>query len=113
MRLSLKYNFFIILLMVSWPVLGQEEEEDFRPYFDIMIASGYYTFLDTDIFSDDNKAERIKVDLGDSSGNLIAIDGLLTEGDRVAVRGAENLREGAEVKIMLSQHDTPPGNHEG
>jgi RND family efflux transporter MFP subunit len=51
---------------------------------------------------DDNKAERIKVDLGDSSGELIAVDGSLTEGDRVAVRGAENLSEGAEVRVMIS-----------
>jgi hypothetical protein len=30
------------------------------------------------------------------------VSGLLAEGDRVAVRGAENLSEGAEVKIIVS-----------
>jgi RND family efflux transporter MFP subunit len=51
----------------------------------------------------ENKAERIEVTLGDSSGELIGVAGALQEGDRVAVRGAENLREGADVKIMMSQ----------
>jgi hypothetical protein len=42
------------------------------------------------------------VDTGDSSGDLIGVTGLLAEGDRVAVRGGENLSEGAEVKIIVS-----------
>jgi len=52
--------------------------------------------------NEDNIAERIEVELGDSSGELIAVRGPLHEGDRVAVRGAENLREGSSVKIMMS-----------
>ncbi len=50
----------------------------------------------------ENKAERIEVSLGDSAGELIGVSGTLQAGDRVAVRGAENLRDGAEVKIMMS-----------
>ncbi len=51
----------------------------------------------------DNVAERIQVEVGDSSGEIIAVRGSLHEGDRVAIRGAENLREGSAVKIMVSQ----------
>jgi RND family efflux transporter MFP subunit len=54
----------------------------------------------------DNVAERIAVELGDSSGELIAVTGPLHEGDRVAIRGAENLREGSPVKILVSQQIT-------
>jgi len=52
--------------------------------------------------NDDNVAERIAVELGDSSGEVIAVTGPLHEGDRVAIRGAENLKEGTKVKIMVS-----------
>ena len=51
----------------------------------------------------DNKAEQIKVEIGDSSGELVAVHGDLVEGDRVAIRGAENLSEGAEVRILVSE----------
>ena len=53
--------------------------------------------------SQENVAERIAVQIGDSAGDLVAVTGPINAGDRVAVRGAENLQEGAEVKIMLSQ----------
>mgnify|MGYP001815895597 CR=1 FL=1 len=62
---------------------------------------------------DDNKAERIQVSLGDSSGELIGVDGPLGKGDRVAVRGAENLRDGDKVKVMLSQAKQGVGSQEG
>ena len=51
----------------------------------------------------ENKAERIKVDIGDAAGELVAINGDLTEGDRVAIRGAESLSEGADVRILVSE----------
>lgn len=53
----------------------------------------------------DNKAERVEVAVGDSSGDLISVEGALFEGDRVAIRGAENLQDGAEVKILVSQNE--------
>ena len=52
--------------------------------------------------SPDNKAEQVKVEIGDSAGNLVAVTGDLAEGDRVAIRGAENLSEGADVRILVS-----------
>ena len=50
----------------------------------------------------ENKAEQIQVEIGDSAGDLVAISGQLVEGDRVAIRGAENLAEGTAVKILVS-----------
>ena len=64
----------------------------------ILRQEGSYVFR----INEENKAERVSVDIGDSSGDLIGVTGLLAEGDRVAVRGAENLSEGAEVKIIVS-----------
>ena len=34
------------------------------------------------------------MDIGDSSGDYVAVTGSLNEGDRVAIRGAENLSDG-------------------
>lgn len=65
----------------------------------VLRQDGSYVFR----INDENKAERIAVDIGESAGDWIAVSGLLNAGDRVAVRGAENLREGAEVRIMVSQ----------
>lgn len=65
----------------------------------VLRANGSFVFR----IDSENKARQIRVELGDSSGDLISVSGDLTEGDRVAIRGAENLRDGAEVKIMMSQ----------
>ncbi len=67
----------------------------------VLRQDGSYVFR----INEENKAERIAVDIGDSAGDMIAVSGMLNAGDRVAVRGAENLREGAEVKILMSQSD--------
>jgi RND family efflux transporter MFP subunit len=50
----------------------------------------------------ENKAEQVQVEIGDSAGELVAVSGNLAEGDRVAIRGAENLAEGSDVKILVS-----------
>ena len=55
--------------------------------------------------SDQDVAEQIAVEIGDSQGELVAVTGALAPGDRVAVRGAENLRDGAAIKVMLSSSD--------
>lgn len=67
----------------------------------VLRQNGSYVFR----INEENKAERIQISIGDSAGDLIGVSGGLKVGDRVAVRGAENLREGAEVKIMVSQSD--------
>ena len=51
----------------------------------------------------ENKAEQVKVEIGDSAGELVAVRGELAAGDRVAIRGAENLSEGADVRILVSE----------
>lgn len=50
--------------------------------------------------AEDGTAERIEVLPGIGSGDLIAITGLLSAGDRVVVRGAERLRPGQPVNII-------------
>lgn len=65
----------------------------------VLRANGSFVFR----INDDNIANQVRVELGDSVGDLISVTGELAEGDRVAIRGAENLRDGSEVKIMLSQ----------
>ena len=52
--------------------------------------------------NEENKAEQVAVDLGDSAGDMIAVSGSLREGDRVAIRGAENLRDGMDTRILVS-----------
>ena len=53
--------------------------------------------------SEENIAEQVAVEIGDTAGEVVAVTGSLQPGDRVAIRGAENLSEGASVKIMLSR----------
>ena len=53
--------------------------------------------------NEDNNAEQVTVDIGDSEGTLIAVSGSLNEGDRVAIRGAENLRDGSNVRVLSKQ----------
>ncbi len=43
------------------------------------------------------------MDIGDREGELIAVAGSIQEGDRVAIRGAENLSNGAEVRIVMPE----------
>ena len=56
---------------------------------------------------------RRKVNLSVPSGELIAVTGLLEDGDNVAVRGAENLTEGASVKVMMSMSPTTAVKSDG
>ena len=47
----------------------------------------------------DDKAERIEVTLGSARGQWIEVSGALNAGDRVAISGAERLREGQQVSV--------------
>lgn len=75
----------------------------------VLRNDGAYVFR----VNEQNVAERIAVELGDSSGDLIAVRGSLHEGDRVAIRGAENLQEGSSVKIMISSTGNPDTYSDG
>lgn len=48
----------------------------------------------------DNKSHKVDVVTGMAQGSLIQITGLLSEGDKVIVRGNERLRDQQEVKII-------------
>lgn len=67
----------------------------------VLRADGSYVFR----INAENKAEKVRVQLGDEAGEFISVTGDLTEGERVAIRGAENLTDGAEVRIMVSLSD--------
>lgn len=64
----------------------------------VLRAAGAFVFR----IRDDLTAEKVEVQLGDSAGGLIAISGELREGDRVAIRGGETLRDGVTVRLTES-----------
>ena len=65
----------------------------------VLRRSGQYVYR----INAENIAERITVDIGVSQGELIAVTGMLQEGDMVAIRGAEGLSEGAAVRILAQE----------
>jgi RND family efflux transporter MFP subunit len=75
----------------------------------VLRSNGTFVFR----INDESKAEKIEVEIGDSAGDMIAVSGALAEGDRVAIRGAENLTEGADVKIMVSESKATSATEEG
>ncbi len=48
----------------------------------------------------DNKVQRLTVTTGVADGDWVAVEGMLLASDTVVVRGAENLQDGASVKII-------------
>jgi RND family efflux transporter MFP subunit len=62
----------------------------------ILRRDGTYVFL----INGENEAKRIEVITGDGSGELIAVEGDLNDGDKVVIRGAETLTDGREVTIL-------------
>jgi len=49
--------------------------------------------------TDEARAERVAVEVTESSGDRIAVRGPLESGDRIAVRGAESLNDGETVVV--------------
>lgn len=47
----------------------------------------------------DNKAQRVKVDVGNGTAEWVAVKGELNQGDKVAIRGAERLSDGQQVQL--------------
>jgi RND family efflux transporter MFP subunit len=84
--------------LVSVAVPMQSGEASLAVHRDALILrqEGTYVFR----IDDGNRAERIPVATGDSSGDLVAVTGALAEGDRVVVRGAETLTDGRVVSIQ-------------
>jgi RND family efflux transporter MFP subunit len=48
----------------------------------------------------DNSVEKISVQLGIATGDLIEVSGKIKPGDQVVIRGGERLRPGATVKVI-------------
>jgi len=86
------------LVSVAVPIRAGEETLTIPRDALVLRQNGQFVYR----INDDNRAERIYVDIGDSQGELIAVSGALLEGDTVAIRGAEGLSDGAEVQVMLS-----------
>ena len=97
------------LVSVGIPIRSDERTVAIPRDALVLRQSGSYVFR----INDDNKAERVEVVVGESSGDLIAVKGALVAGDRVAIRGAENLTEGAQVRVMMSQSNAAPTTEDG
>ena len=97
------------LVSVGIPIRGRSETLAVPRDALVLRANGSFVFR----INERNEAEQVEVSLGDSSGELIAVSGDLAEGDRVAVRGAENLTEGANVRIMISRSAAGTATREG
>lgn len=52
------------------------------------------------VIDGDDKARPVPVTPGLGSGDLVAVEGALTPGDRVVIRGGERLRPGQSVRIL-------------
>lgn len=50
--------------------------------------------------NDDNTTEQVRVVTGARNGDLVAVTGDVSAGDRVVVRGAENLQPGQTVNVL-------------
>ena len=87
------------LVSVAVPIRARESSLAVHRDALVLRHNGSFVFR----INADNVAEQIPVEVGDSAGELIGVVGPLSEGDRVAIRGAENLSEGAAVKVMVSQ----------
>jgi RND family efflux transporter MFP subunit len=48
----------------------------------------------------ENKAERIAVEVGAADGAMVEVTGMLKEGERVIIRGAERLESGQKVRLV-------------
>ena len=48
----------------------------------------------------ENKAERIAVETGAEDGNMVEVPGMLKEGERIIIRGAEQLESGQKVRLV-------------
>jgi RND family efflux transporter MFP subunit len=64
----------------------------------VLRAEGNYVFR----ISDDNKAQKIMVEVGEGSREWVSVRAELNEGDWVAVRGVERLQDGQQVNRVES-----------
>ena len=91
------------LVSVAVPIRPRQETIAVHRDALVLRHNGSFVFR----INESNIAEQIAVEIGDSSGELVGVTAPLMAGDRVAIRGAENLREGSAVKVMMSRSETP------
>ena len=84
------------LLTVAVPMRSAESVLAVHRDALILRQDGTYAYR----IDDDGIAHRVRIETGDSSGELVAVVAELTEGDRVVVRGAETLSDGQRVNIL-------------
>ena len=65
---------------------------------DALVLRNDETYLYTVL--EDNTARRINVVIGEGAGNHVSVEGNLSDGDEVIIRGAERLRDGSPVKVI-------------
>ena len=58
------------------------------------------------VVGDDDIAKQVSVETGAGAGDMVAVKGDVTAGDRVIVRGAERLRAGQAVRILEGDSTT-------
>lgn len=84
------------LVKVSLPI--EEKRVSLTVHRDALILRRDGTYVVK--IDQDNKAHRLKVKVGKGQGDWVSIKGDLAQGDKVAIRGAERLREGQSVVIQ-------------
>ena len=68
---------------------------------DALVLRDGETYLFT--INKEKLAKRINVVSGEGSGTHVSVDGDISEGDEVVIRGAERLRDGSLVKIIKAE----------
>ena len=98
LRLDLESGIFPVgqTLRVSIPVAPSREVVTVPRDALVLRPEGMSVF----VVEDDNTARQVQVTAGMGQGDLVEVNGELSAGDRVVVRGNERLQPGQEVSIM-------------
>ena len=98
LRLDLKNGLFQVgqTLRVSIPVAITREVLTVPRDALVLRPRGMSVF----VVNDDNTARQVQVTAGVGQGDLVEVNGEVSAGDRVVVRGNERLQPGQEVSIM-------------
>jgi multidrug efflux pump subunit AcrA (membrane-fusion protein) len=60
-----------------------------------------------------NKAQQVKVALGQGQGEWLQVEGELTNGDQLVVRGADTLKDGSAVRVLSDEEFKLTGSRAG
>ena len=87
------------LIKVSLPIASSRSALTVHRDALILRRDGTYVVK----IDEQNKAHRLKVKVGKGNGDWVTVEGQLKQGDQVATRGAERLREGQTVVIQSTE----------